>query len=38
VVIDPLALMLGSDHRTGRIALDNIEMFVAEFGVNITMA
>jgi len=37
VVIDPLALTLGADHRAGRIALDAIEMIVAEFGVNITM-
>ncbi len=37
VVIDPLALTLGADHRAGKIALDAIEMIVAEFGVNITM-
>ena len=37
IVIDPLALTLGADHRAGRIALDAIEMIVAEFGVNITM-
>ena len=37
VVIDPLALTLGADHRAGKIALDAIEMIVEEFGVNITM-
>ena len=37
VVIDPLALTLGADHRAGRIALDAIEMIVAAFEVNITM-
>jgi 5-methyltetrahydrofolate--homocysteine methyltransferase len=37
IAIDPLALTLGADHRAGRIALDAIEMIVAEFGVNITM-
>ena len=37
IVIDPLALTLGADHRAGKIALDAIEMIVAEFGVNITM-
>ncbi len=37
VVIDPLVLTLGSDHTAGKIALDAIEMIVAEFGVNITM-
>jgi len=37
IVIDPLALTLGADHRAGRIALDAIEMIVAEFGVNITI-
>ena len=37
VVIDPLVLTLGADHRAGKIALDAIEMIVAEFGVNITM-
>jgi 5-methyltetrahydrofolate--homocysteine methyltransferase len=37
VVIDPLALTLGADHRAGRIALDAIELIVAQFGVNITI-
>jgi 5-methyltetrahydrofolate--homocysteine methyltransferase len=37
VIIDPLALTMGSDHRAGRIALETIEKVVAEFGVNITM-
>lgn len=37
VVIDPLVLTLGAEYRAGRIALDAIEMIVAEFGVNITL-
>ncbi len=37
IAIDPLALTLGADHRAAKIALDAIEMIVAEFGVNITM-
>lgn len=37
VVIDPLALTMGSDSNAGRIALDTITLVVAEFGVNITM-
>ena len=37
IAIDPLVLTLGADHRAGKIALDAIEMIVAEFGVNITM-
>lgn len=37
VVIDPLALTMGSDSNAGRIALDTIEMVVEKFGVNITM-
>ena len=37
VVIDPLALTMGSDHRAGRIALETIEKVVEAFGVNITM-
>ena len=37
IVIDPLALTLGSDHKAGIIAMDTIEKVVEEFGVNITM-
>lgn len=37
VIIDPLALTMGSDHNAGRIALETIELIVEKFGVNITM-
>jgi 5-methyltetrahydrofolate--homocysteine methyltransferase len=37
IVIDPLALTMGSDHTSGLIALQTIEKVVKEFGVNITM-
>lgn len=37
VVIDPLALSMGSDSKAGRVALDTIQLIVKEFGVNITM-
>jgi len=37
LVIDPLALTMGSDYNAGRIAIDTIKMVVEEFGVNITM-
>jgi len=37
VVIDPLALTMGSDHTAGLIALQTIQKVIAEFGVNITM-
>jgi len=37
VIIDPLALTMGSDHHAGRIALETIGRVVAEFGVNVTM-
>lgn len=37
VIIDPLALTMGSDSNAGRIALDTIELVVEEFGVNISM-
>jgi len=37
IIIDPLALTMGSDSNAGRIALDTIELVVNEFGVNITM-
>lgn len=37
LVVDPLALTMGSDHNAGKIALDTIDLVVKEFGVNITM-
>ncbi|MBS3751578.1 MAG: dihydropteroate synthase [Anaerolineales bacterium] len=37
IVIDPLALTMGSDHNAGRIAIETIELVVEEFGVNVTM-
>ncbi len=37
IVIDPLALTMGSDHTSGLIAMQTIEKVIAEFGVNITM-
>jgi len=37
VVIDPLALTMGSDSQAGRIALATIGLVVKEFGVNISM-
>lgn len=37
VIIDPLALTMGSDSNAGRIALNTIERVVESFGVNITM-
>lgn len=37
IVIDPLALTMGSDHEAGRIAIETIELVVEEFGVNVTM-
>jgi 5-methyltetrahydrofolate--homocysteine methyltransferase len=37
LVIDPLALTMGSDHRAGKIALDTIELVVSEFGSNMSI-
>ena len=37
LIIDPLALTMGSDHNAGRIAIETIKMVVKELGVNITM-
>ena len=37
LIIDPLALTMGSDHRAGQIAIDTIMLVVEEFGVNVTM-
>jgi 5-methyltetrahydrofolate--homocysteine methyltransferase len=37
IVIDPLALTMGSDHNAGRISIETIQKVVQEFGVNVTM-
>jgi 5-methyltetrahydrofolate--homocysteine methyltransferase len=37
VIIDPLALTMGSDSNAGRIAMETIRLVVKEFGVNVTM-
>jgi 5-methyltetrahydrofolate--homocysteine methyltransferase len=37
IVIDPLALSMGSDSKAGRIALETIALVVEEFGVNMTL-
>lgn len=37
VIIDPLALTMGSDSNSGRIALDTVELVRENFGVNVTM-
>jgi len=37
IVIDPLALTMGSDHNAGRISIETIQKIVEEFGVNVTM-
>jgi 5-methyltetrahydrofolate--homocysteine methyltransferase len=37
VVIDPLALTMGSDSNAGKIALDTVALVVKEFGANVTM-
>lgn len=37
LVLDPLALTMGADHRAGRVALETTVLLVKEFGVNITM-
>jgi 5-methyltetrahydrofolate--homocysteine methyltransferase len=37
IVIDPLALSMGSDSKAGRIALETMALVVEEFGVNITL-
>ncbi len=37
VVIDPLALAMGTEDKAGKLALDSIEAIVREFGVNIAM-
>ena len=37
IVIDPLAMTMGADHKAGLVALETIRLIVREFGVNITM-
>lgn len=37
VVIDPLAMTIGADHKAGWITLETVKLVVREFGVNITM-
>lgn len=37
IVIDPLALAMGTEDKAGLWALDTVEAVVKEFGVNITM-
>jgi 5-methyltetrahydrofolate--homocysteine methyltransferase len=37
VVVDPLALTMGSDGNAGRITLETIKLVIKEFGSNITM-
>lgn len=37
IVIDPLALAMGTEDKAGKLALDSIEAISREFGVNITM-
>jgi 5-methyltetrahydrofolate--homocysteine methyltransferase len=37
VIIDPLAMSMGADHKAGRITLDTVRLVVQEFGVNVTM-
>ena len=37
IVIDPLAMTMGADHKAGLVALETVKLVVREFGVNITM-
>jgi 5-methyltetrahydrofolate--homocysteine methyltransferase len=37
IVIDPLAMSIGADDQSGKMALDAVEAIVSRFGVNITM-
>ena len=37
VIIDPLVLTVGADHRAGLITMKTTELVAKEFGVNITM-
>jgi len=37
IIIDPLALAMGTEDEAGKVTLDSTEAIVKEFGVNITM-
>jgi len=37
VIIDPLAMTMGADHKAGLVTLETVKLIVREFGVNITM-
>ena len=37
IVIDPLAMTMGADHKAGWNTLETTKLVVREFGVNITM-
>lgn len=37
VIIDPLAMSMGSDNQAGKVVLDTILLVTKEFGVNISM-
>lgn len=37
IVIDPLAMTMGADHKAGWITLETLKLIVHEFGVNVTM-
>ena len=37
VIIDPLAMTMGADHKAGWTTLETVKLVVREFGVNITM-
>jgi 5-methyltetrahydrofolate--homocysteine methyltransferase len=37
IVIDPLALTVGADHRAGRVTLDSIALIREELGVNLSL-
>jgi len=37
IIIDPLVMTMGADHKAGLVVLETIKLVVREFGVNITM-
>ena len=37
VIIDPLAMTMGADHKAGWVTLETIKLVNREFGINITM-
>jgi 5-methyltetrahydrofolate--homocysteine methyltransferase len=37
IIIDPLAMTMGADHKAGWVTLQTVKLVVREFGVNITM-